>query len=169
MIVPEGESKQFLGQEFLTWLWFHGENNEWAVEFAPGDRVSYGLDEMLILEPEDTLNCSQKLSGPIPIKSPEAQIGLSAGKRVKTTRIVLVHKEHEWIFTCQGNTFHFSSLKLAKPESADPEDRFAELSYELEEVIKAFDRMYNYFLEIRLTDKWKEELDAIHEWIAKKS
>lgn len=169
MLVSEGEVKEFLGQEFLTWLWYRGETNSWCLNFGDSEQVSYGMDELLVLEPEDPNSCSQRLAGPVPVNSPEAQIGLQEGKKVSAVRIVLVYKEREWSVTWRANNFHFSSLKLMKPTTADPEDRFAELADDLENALAVFDRMYNMFLEIRLSPAWEQrELPAIYQWIKDK-
>lgn len=169
MLVPEGETKEFLGQEFLTWLWYQGEVNEWTIYFAEADRVTYAMDELLTLEPEDPTSCRHKLSGPVPVNSPEAQIGLKEGKKATMARIILGYQEREWTVTCHGENFQFSSLKLMKPTTADAEQRFVELAEDLEEAMSLFDRIYELFLKIRLTSAWEEkELPAIRRWITDK-
>lgn len=168
MIVPEGESKDFLGQEFLTWLWYYGERNDWTMTLEEGDQVHYGMDELLVLESEDLAGCKQRLSGPVPNSSPEAHAGLLDGKKVTTTRIVLVYGEKEWNVTWKANGFPFSSLKLMQPTTSDVEDRFAELVEDMEELVTIFDKMYYHFTSIRLSDAWSDELQSIREWINKR-
>ena len=169
MQIPEGETREFLGLEFLTWLWYRGEVDHWNINFSPTDRVSYGMDELLALEPEDPTSCSHRLSGPVPVSSPEAQIGLQEGKKVSIARFFLVYKEREWSVTCHADNFQFSSLKLLKPTTADAEDRFVELAEDLEAVISLFDRIYISFLQIRLSPEWEQkELPAIRKCIKDK-
>ncbi len=169
MIVPEGESKEFLGSEFLTWLWYYGENNDWTVSFPGGNLLHYGMDEMLVLQPDNLESCSHRLTGPIPIKAPEAEVGLQEGKKITATRVIFVQGENEWSVTLRGDRFQFSSLKLMPPTTADVDDRFAELSEDLERVVDLFDKLYEIFLSIRLSSDWKEkEIPAILDWIKAK-
>lgn len=165
MLVPEGETKEFLGEEFLTWLWYYGESKNWTMDL-PECQISYWMDELLVLKPDELGECSQKLAGTGPIKTSEAQAGLKKGKKVAETKLVLVHEGTEWTFTLAAQVFHFSSLKLSKPESTDPGERFLEMADELERISGLFDRMYHHFLEIRLSSRWKEkELPAMQDWI----
>lgn len=164
MLVPEGETKEFLGQEFLTWLWYYGENNNWKFSMTDGD-VHYGMDELLSLESDAPVS-KQRLSGPVPTNTPEARVGLSEGKKVDAARMVLVYRDREWTFTCNANDFKFSSLNLMKPTTANIEDRFTELVADLEDIAALFDHIYRCFLEIRLSPAWEEtELPSMRKWI----
>lgn len=168
MLLPEGDAKDFLGREFLTWLWFHGEGNNWHLAFSDGDYIDYGLDELLVMEGSEQI-CRQRLSGPVPVKSPEAQVALLEGKKISTTRIVIVHQEREWTVTINGDTFNLSSLKLVGPTTSDIEERFAELSEDLEQLVDLFDKMYQEFLIVRLGKDWDSSvLPEIKEWVIQK-
>ncbi|BBM82671.1 hypothetical protein [Candidatus Uabimicrobium amorphum] len=169
MLLPEGETKDFLGREFLTWLWFYGEQNNWHFSFSDGDSMEYGMDELLVMQGDDA-NCMQKLSGPVPIKAPEAQVALLEGKKVSTTRVVFVHGQQEWTFTISGDNFNISSLKLISPTTSDIEERFAELSDDLEQVTLLFDKVYTTFLQLRISEEWhKDILPQMKEWVAQKA
>lgn len=165
MLLPEGETKDFLGREFLTWLWFYGEKNNWHIDFPDGDSVDYYMDELLVMVGNEE-NCSQRLSGPVPIKSPEARVSLKEGKKISTTRIIVVHQEREWTVTINADNFNLSSLRLISPTTSDIEERFAELSEDLEHVLLMFDKMYTYFLQVRISDDWQSICEAINEWIS---
>jgi hypothetical protein len=165
MLVPQGESKEFLGSDFLTWLWYHGEKRNWTLELPNKTSVSYGMDDLLVLEPDKYEGCSQRLSGDVPTRTPEAQAGLQEGKKVKATRLVIVLGEREWTTTIR-NDFSFSSLILNDPETPDQEERFMELAGDLEQIAGLFDQIYHYFLGIRTSEEWtKTELPLINKWV----
>jgi hypothetical protein len=169
MSASERDSGEFLGQEFLTWLWYRGEIDQWTIWFAADSRMSYGIDEFLVLEPDDPTSCRNRLSGPVPVNSPEAQIGLREGKKVTAARLILVYEQREWSVTWHAENLQFSSLKLMKPTSVHPQERFLELAEDLEIVSDLLDRVYAQFLSIRLSEKWEaEELPAIRKWIQDK-
>ena len=167
MLIPEGENKEFLGEEFLTWLWYYGDNNEWAMQFEDEGYVQFGMDELLVMKSAD-LNSSQSLSGAVPIYSPEARTGLKEGKKVTKARIILESGGSEWAFTCNSETFQFSSLKLLQTSTKDPEERFLEFAYDMEQAVEVFDKMYEFFLKIRLSPEWdSKELPNIKTWMQK--
>jgi len=127
------------------------------------------MDELLVMQGDDA-NCMQKLSGPVPIKAPEAQVALLEGKKVSTTRVIFVHGQQEWTFTISGDNFNISSLKLISPTTSDIEERFAELSEDLEQIVLLFDKVYNTFLTARISPDWEEKImPQMKEWVAKKS
>ena len=169
MQVPEGETKEFLGQEFVTWLWYQGETKDWSVSLGEEGQVGYWMDELLVLQPDDPVNCSQKLAGTGPTNTAEAQAGLVQGKKVAATRLIFVYNKREWTFTLHADSFNFGSVKLQQPTTVDAEDRFAELADDLEELTRIFERIYHRFLEIRLSDHWHhQELPAMQQWIAQR-
>lgn len=163
MIIPKGESKEFLGKEFLTWLWYYGEINDWKMDFPDKTSVSYGMDEVLVLADDGS---SQRLSGDLPTRTPEAKAGLLEGKKVKTVRVIFVEKEREWTVTLHDN-FSFSSLILNDTKSKDKDDQFFDIAYDLENFCDLFDKIYHYFLESRLSSDWKKSEEFISLWVKK--
>ena len=169
MILASGDSKDFLGQEFLTWLWYYGEQNHWTIVFPNQEEIGYGLEDLLVMTPEDKENCSQRLKGTYPVGSPEAHASLEEGKRVSVTRMMICHKDREWLLTWKGDNFTFSSLQLVQPTTNHVQDRFLELSEDLDKAISLLDQMYYFFLQIRLSPIWQEkEVPAIQDWIHKR-
>ncbi len=169
MILASGESKDFLGQEFLTWLWYYGEKNQWTVVFPNQEEISYGLEDLLVMTPDEKEGCSQRLKGTYPVGSPEAHAALEEGKKVSVTRMILAHKDREWIVTWKADNFTFSSLQLMQPTTNDEKDRFTELSDDLEKAMSLIDSIYHFFLGIRLSPLWQEkEVPAIQDWIQKR-
>ncbi len=180
MLVAEGESKDFLGQEFLTWLWYYGETHEWTLPISEQETVSYGMDhdeedddpdkqkmkEVVVLEPPNEETCVQRLQGRKTIDSPEAIVALKQGKKIAMVRLHLSYQDRLWLFLCKAEHLSISSLKLVQPKAADPKQRVLELAEDLEQFTRLFEQMYAYFLSIRLAPSWDaEELPKIQTWI----
>lgn len=171
MQVVEAEKKNFLGQEFLTWLWFHGEENDWTLQFSDHDHVDYDIENeekgLLVMEPDNTQNsCIQKLQGVNPRTCNEATEGLKSGKKVSIAKMWVSYQNSEWTFTCRGEKLAVSGLALCLPSSNTPRERFYELAENLEKFSEVWDKMFASFLKIRLSPEWEEsELPNMRAWI----
>lgn len=173
MQVAEGESKEFLGQEFLTWLWYYGEKNDWKIELNRKELIEYGFDleeqemkELLVFQPSTLRGCIPRLQGQETRKSQEADASLKQGKILAIAKMWVIYDSHEWIFTCRGDRFGISGLTLSTMDSTSAEERFQGLAQNFELFNEVFDKMYEFFLERRLSPSWqKKELPAILQWI----
>ena len=54
------DSQEFLGQEFLTWLWFYGETNNWCIDIPNMGEIYYGIDSLLVMEEDENIGCTQR-------------------------------------------------------------------------------------------------------------
>ena len=160
------DSQEFLGQEFLTWLWFYGETNNWCIDIPNMGEIYYGIDSLLVMEEDENICCTQRLHGPAPTNSPEADAALKDGKKITTLRVMIEYDEQIWHATWKAKTFNFSSVKLMQPTTNDQEDRFQELALGIETISAIFDKIYDIFLQTRLSDTWgKETLPQMQQWV----
>ncbi len=170
MQVVEAEKKNFLGQEFLTWLWYYGEKHEGTLEISKEEQVNYEIEKekgLLVLEPVSTDDsCIQRLQGANSSTCAEATEGLKSGKKVALVKMWLKYQDCEWTFTCRGEKLAVSSLVLGNPNSSVSDERFYELVEKLEKFVMVWDKMFAVFLKIRLSSDWqKKELPSISTWI----
>ncbi|MCP4160982.1 MAG: hypothetical protein GY760_12990 [Deltaproteobacteria bacterium] len=160
---------KFLGNEFLTWLWFIIENEE----------INLKDHEHVVLEIGNKIVC-ERASGDdsvenITIKGDDA--GLEEGKLALkkgavVTEISVVYKsgEHQWKFTIKGESLNLSNLKTPETESLKKKDEYEgailEKYYLYNKIVDFIDKIYKKFVEIRLSKKWDEDtLINITDWI----
>lgn len=178
MQVAEGETKKFLGQEFLTWLWYYGEQHDWKINLSKDECVEFGMElddekpkELLVFEPEDDNQCIPRLQGGGTRESKEADVCLQLGKKLSIAKMCVVYSGQVWAFTCRGDRLSISGLTLETPDNLiEDSDRLQELAQRLEKFNEVFDKLYYSFLAVRLSPAWmKKELPAIREWIQTRS
>jgi len=157
--------KEFLGAEFLLWLWYRAEEFDGAFTID-GGHVELGFDDQLVLESDLQEAEQSRLKGGAPAYSPEAHKALQVGKRVRRAKLRLLKGEREWAFLFDATTFHTSGVKLPAVLSEHDDDRFFERMYLIEELDGAIHTLYRQFLELRLGDRWDTEHAAIKHWIA---
>ncbi len=149
---------RFLGYEFLTWLWFLSETEGGAVRLPDGREAEIHPGDMLVLSlPDDgneRVRCSTQ-AGDLH----EARTALRRGKLVEEAQLFIKVGENEYALRLDTNLWALRGLRTPKqmndPGEGDPDGRFLEKMYFLEEVFACLDTLYERFLLMRLGPEWE--------------
>ena len=150
----------FLGEEFLTWLWFRLETEGGEFEL-PGDReVGVSLDDTIVFAPHPDEETEQTLRKGLPSKSPEARAALRDGHRVRRLRLVLAWNQLQWRFTVDGPTMHLASITLPEDdeEITEASERSRERAANFMLLHELVGQVYREFLQLRLSGTYLDEL-----------
>ncbi len=167
--------KRFIGQEFLTWLWWKSEERGGVVALpGEGDIVVVFEKHMLLEYGEGDSNESLICRG-LQTELQEARTGLVMGKKLEQARIQLVYNEYEWNFTMAAALMEFRNVKLPKTagdtgNGNDPEERegmILERIFLIEELNRIVLELLRLFLTIRVGAEWRDELQKVREWVAR--
>ena len=165
------EQKIFLGQEFLTWLWFLLETDGGA-EVKDLGWVELTLGERLVLGPAMGADGSRVTVSGAEGSLAEAREALRQGKLVEAMRVGLEIHGEEYALNLEAAELLVKSLKLpttAAP-SEDPdglEGLVLERVALLENTLKATDGLLRLFLTQRLHPEDGPELrKAMGQWAA---
>jgi hypothetical protein len=161
---------QFLGEEFLTWLWFVIENNQDLVKKFDKDFVALEVGNRVVFE-----NRRKESAERVTIKGDGASLeegilALKKGSLVTELNIVYKSSELMWQFTIKGESLNISSLSLPStgtPETdEDIEGIVLERIYLYEKAMQLLDKLYSHFVKIRVADSWqKKDIPLIGKWI----
>ncbi len=167
--LDQARETEFLGREFLTWLWFKCEAEGGLFNIDEGLTGEFWIDGMLtVTSDSDDRRETVVCSGENP-RLREARFALSEHKKVTQARFRLVMGDDTWVFTLDSMWMNFKSLKGPKVLSdhgEDPEGMFYEKMAVIEQPVAAVEAVYRQFLEIRTSEEWEEsELPAIRLWI----
>ena len=161
---------KFLGNEFLTWLWFIVENDTERLKKIEKDLVYLNIGNRIVLE--NKINDAVET---ITILGDDAGLEegiISLGKGAVVTEINLLYKsgDNEWRFTIKGESMNISNLKI--PETAvvesseDIEGMVLEKAYLYEKITKLIDNLFSEFIKLRVSGKWSESIvPEIRKWI----
>lgn len=168
--------KRFLGQEFLTWLWYKSDERGGTVYLpeAGGD-IQLVFEKHMLLEFGEGEAHEKLICRGLQTELKEARTGLVMGKKLEQARIQIVRDEYEWHLTLKGSLMEFQSVRLPKTmagseESDDPEAIEGRLLDHVglhEMVVRMVDDLFRMFLKIRITPQWAEELEKIRSWVNK--
>ena len=165
---------KFLGDEFLTWLWFVIEQDPSVLRNADPDLTSFEIGNRIVLEKKH-----KKAFERITIKGEdagleEAKVALQNGALVAELNLVYRSSQQKWQFTLKGESLNLSSLKTPKIASAenpdDVEERVLEKIFLYDKILQFLEKLYKTFIKLRTSNRWQShETYLIKKWHNAKS
>ncbi len=161
---------KYLGNEFLTWLWFMMETDRSAFELPEAESTNLEIGNRIVLE-----NHRQNRDETITIKGDgagleEGIVALKKGALVVEISLVVKAPEAEWRFQLKGESLNISSLKPPEKSPAeaadDMEQRVLEQVAHAERAADLVHQLYRQFIHRRLSEDWsKTDVPAMTRWI----
>ncbi len=168
------EEKRFVGQEFLTWLWWKSEERGGAVELDGYGDITVVFEKHMLLEYGEGDTSEKIICSGLQAELQEARTGLQMGKKLEQARIKLTQGEHEWNFTLAAALMEFRSVKLPKTagtegggNAEEVEGMILERIFLFEELVRVVNQLFKQFLQQRINSGWPEELMKIRAWVGR--
>ncbi len=162
----EGQSRDFLGTEWLTWLWYTAQVESAEIATPQGPSVTVLFERGLQLECAFRLSGTTTITADGPTRLPEAAVALASGKRPVRAGLQVAVRGDAYAFSVRGDGMNFSGLRLPQPEEAPhPRAVFESRLEHLNHLVEAMDGLYAAFLKRRLSNKWPQLLGAMRHWI----
>ena len=161
---------KFIGNEFLTWLWFTIDTNQTQIKRIDETADSLVIGNRIVLE-----NCINDAVERITIKGDDAGLeegllSLRKGAVVVEINLAYLSENQNWTFTLKGESLSFSGLKV--PETGpvetkdDIEGMVLEKAYLFEKAIRLVSGLFDSFLALRSTVEWNQTVvPDIRKWI----
>ena len=157
------QSPDFLGNEFLMWLWWTLENQTDTITLADDSKVTVMLAKTLSLECPLGESGKESISAESPVKLPEAMQAIRSGKLPRKAGMTIVREDRQFDLTLQAESFGISGAKihLEEDEEFDDDDRIDAIR----QLSETMDLMFETFLGRRTGKDWKKDLKAIGGWL----
>ncbi len=160
---------KFLGEEFLTWLWFVIDQEPTILRKTDPDLTSLEIGNRMVL-----LKRQKKKIEKITIKGEnagleEAILALQKGALVAELNLIYRSAELKWQFTLKGESLNLSSLKtpkIAPPQSPeDLEGVVLEKIFLYDKILQFIEKLYKTFIELRVSNHWhNREATLMKKW-----
>ena len=161
------EPKDFLGNEFLLWLWHEADARKATVETEKG-QVTLFIDKSLDLDCAYGQTGKDSLRGDGPSRMPEARDALRTGKLPRKAGLILDVNKQQFTLTLAGESLAIGGAKLPDVEEADsPRVLFEERVAMLRDLCETIDGLFEVFLQIRTTSGWEGQVSSMKRWILK--
>ena len=165
--------KDFLGSEFLVWLWHKTATSDSAIDTEEGV-VTVMFTQVIDLDCCFGATGRDVLRNEGPTSMIEATEALRTGKVPRRAGLTFEHAGSIFQFNFDAASFGVSSLKLPDVEEADsPRVVFEERVGMIRLFMTLLDSLYEVFLQHRVGSKaagpWEATASARRAWIAKSS
>lgn len=161
---------KFLGNEFLSWLWYVIEHEPDRLNAVTDDNIQFTIGNRMVLE-----NAAHNASETVTIKGDDAGLeegilALRKGAFVTELNLMIAEDEKQWQFTIKGESLNITGLKA--PETGrietreDIEGAVLEKIFLYEKIMGWIDAVYAFFLGVRLSSEWDDVvIPQIKKWI----
>jgi len=158
----------FLGHEFLTWLWFRAETQSGPFDLG-GETGALALwfEDKLVVG-STTVDAQENLfKGGHPSTSLEARTALRLGKLASEAKLRVVRETQEWAFTFRAADLSVASVRIPAVLANEADDHLYERMYLLELLHTMLKGLFGLFLRLRASPAWAaEELPRLRRWVA---
>ena len=168
-LIEKARDYEFLGREFLVWLWFRSETREGRFSLGEAGSAELWFDGRVVLQPDENDREEKVICLGETSRSREARFALAEYKTVTEAKVKLRIGDSEWSFILDSTWMNFKSFKTPKvlqDVEQDPDGLFYEKFSLIQQALSAMDALFTSFITLRLSTDWEErELPALLEWI----
>ena len=165
--------KDFLGNEFLLWLWWLTEAHEGLVRVqSPYERE---VEAAVLIDQSLDMDCAwgatgkQTLRGDGPTRLVEAGDALRTGKWPRKAGLILSDGEHQWELSLQGDRMTIGSAALPEIDEAPGPRELVDARLGLtRQLSDTLDALYTRFLTDRTGSGWPGLRERIGQWISER-
>ena len=161
---------KFLGEEFLTWLWYVIEKDQILIKNFDRNFVGLEIGDRIVFE-----NRRKESPERITIKGEgagleEGILALKNGALVTELNMIYRSAELVWQFTLKGESLNISSLNIPKtdlPDSDEDIEGFVlEKLFLYDKSLQLVKNLFAHFVKLRISNKWlNKEVSSIRKWI----
>lgn len=157
------QAPDFLGNEFLLWLWWMLETQTDTITLADDSEVTVMLSKTLTLECPIGESGKETISAESPVSLPEAMQAIQHGKLPRKSGMILVRDGQQFDLTLQAETFGISGAKIILDDDTEfeAEDRIEAVRTLCDTV----DGLFHVFCDRRTDKAWAKDLKAMHAWL----
>ena len=161
------EPKDFLGNEFLVWLWHEADNRTGIIGTGtPSGDITVYIDRSLDLDCSYGQTGRDGLRGDGPSRMPEARDGLRSGKVPRRAGLVLDINRQQYTLTLNPEAMAVGAAKLPDVEEADsPRVLFEERITLLRDLCAGIDALYETFMKTRAGSAWEGYTSGVRRWV----
>jgi hypothetical protein len=168
--IADESSRDFLGNEFLLWLWYFLEKEDDTITLSDKSDVAVMMARSLSLECPRGATGKGTITHEGPTRLPEAKRAVQAGKLPRKAGLTLVRHDQQYELNFHAESLGVGSAKLpAMPEDiTDARARLEERVTQIRNLIETLDLLYDAFGQKRFSKDWSETLSKMQEWLARR-
>lgn len=170
----DASSRDYLGNEFLLWLWYTLSEESDTIELADKSDASVMIVKQLALECPRAETGKEVISCEGPAELPESRRAIQSGKLPRKAGLIVSRQGAQYAFILQAETFNISSAVLPAIEpggkgngNGNGRARAEERVEQIRHLAETVDLLYDAFLQLRLGSDWDAVLAKMKTWLRK--
>lgn len=156
----------FLGNEFLLWLWHTLDHDTDTIKLSDDTDATVMFSKSLTLECPAGISGRETISAEIPTRLPEALEAIRSGKMPRKAGLTMVRLGQQYELTLQAESFSVSGAKVQKDEDAQGREVFESRIEAVRQLSESIDLLFEAFCRVRLSSGWEEQVERISQWVS---
>jgi hypothetical protein len=161
----EPNNFDFLGNEFLLWLWWRWEAQSDTIQLPDGSEVTGMLARTLSLECPRGESGKETITAEGPSRLPEAAQAIQSGKLPRKAGLILVRHGEQYDLVLQAESFTISGAKIHTDEAAEGRGVLEDRIESLRALTETLTLLFRAFCEVRIGKPWPRELEQLRRWL----
>ncbi len=160
----ESGNFDYLGNEFLLWLWWYLETQSDTISLADDTEVTAMIVKTLRLECPRGESGKDTITHESPVTLPEAHQAVLSGKLPRKAGLILSRLGEQYDFVLQAEMVSLNGAKIENDEGGGRgplENRIQSIRHFSETI----HLLFGAFFERRLGKSWSRELEQIRNWL----
>lgn len=164
---PDDANRDWLGNEFLLWLWYVLEQRSDTIKLADDSEVAVMFAKSITLECPRGQYGTDTFRSDCPTKIPEAYRALQAGRLPRKAGLVLHRHDSIYELSLQAETLAVGSAKFPTCEEESERGRAEERVAQVRHLLETLDLLYQRFLSVRFGDVWAVVAERMKKWLSR--
>ncbi len=160
----DSRKPDFLGNEFLLWLWWTLENVSDSITLPDDSEVTVMLTKTLTLECPLGEHGKETISHESPVKLTEAMQAIRSGKLPRKSGMTLVRFGQQYDLVLQAESFAISGAKIHVDEN-DTEHQLDDRIDAIRSLNETVDLLFHAFCARRIGREWAKDHEKIRHWL----
>jgi len=163
---PDAAGRDFLGNEFLLWLWYVLDQESDTLQLADKSEATVMLTRTLQLECPRGETGKESITSDAPTRLPEARRAIQLGKLPRKVGMTVVRHDRQYELTLHAETLAITGAKLPAPEEDNDRARLEARIGNLRHLLETLDLLYDAFGTRRFGAHWNKDLGRLQKWLA---
>jgi hypothetical protein len=165
--IADESSRDFLGNEFLLWLWYHTDVESDTIALGDGSEVTVMPARTLTLECPLGQTGHETISSDGPTRLPESRRAIQSGKLPRKIGLTLVRHDQQYELTVHAETLAVGAGKLPAMDESITEARakLDERATQIRSFIETLDLLFDAFGQKRFGKEWETVLAGMQKWL----
>ena len=165
--IPDEASRDFVGNEFLLWLWYQCDDESAEFKLLDGSMATVFLARTLTLECPRGQTGHETITHEGPTRLPEAMRAIQSGKLPRKCGMTVVRHDVQYEFALHAETLAVGSARIPPPEEDEDRARLEARAQQLRDLTETLDLLFDAFGQVRFSADWPKELAKMQRWLSR--